>query len=200
MICRISAGTAALALTVAACTVLPPPTRTPEAAAPITEGVTTARPKIPVAVSIPEPSFSLPDGGPDTLGLAVTGCFTGCPVVSVMIDPDGYWQRMSPDGDTSGQAEPATYAALDDIFAAQGLYAFEGRLDLVPENAALCPDHQPGGQVFFMSLARKGSSRRINFDSGCAGSAAADAAASAINALIGVEAYMDIVSGPPEAP
>ena len=200
MTVRTHALTATLALAATACTTLPPPTRPPEAGAPIKMGVTTARPDTVAPPAIPEPGFKLPDGGPDTIGLAVTGCFNGCPVVSVLIDPDGYWQRTSPDGDTSGQADPALYAAVSDVFAAQGLYAFEGRLDLVPENAPLCPDHEPEGQVFFFSLAREGSSRRINFDSGCAGSAAADAAASAINALIAVEAYMDIVSGPPEPP
>lgn len=183
-----------------ACASLAPPNRAPEAAAPIIAGSTTTRAESAAPAAIPEPAFQLPAGGPDTVGLAVTGCIDGCPVVSVLIDPDGYWQRTSPDGDTSGQAEPGVYDIVTDIFTTEGLYAFEGRLDLVPANRELCPDHEPGGQVFFLSLAREGSTRRINFDSGCAGSAAADAAASAINALIGVDAYMDIVSGPSEAP
>lgn len=193
--------TAALAALTAACAALPPPTRPADAGAPITAGIAQPRAAKPAPLQpIPDPAYALPPSGPDTLSLAVTGCFDGCPVVSVLLDPDGYWQRTAPEGNTSGKASDGLYDQLTTLFAAQGFYAFEGRLDLVKENTPLCTTHEAGGQVFFLGLARSGTSRQINYDTGCAGSSSADAAADAINALVGVAEYMDIVSGPPVTP
>lgn len=139
--------------------------------------------------------YELPLGGENTFSLAVTGCLDGCPVVNVMLDPDNYWQRTIQNDVTSAASRKGLYDEVTNVFLSQGFYAFKGTLDIVPGNDATCPTHEAGGQIFFVSLARNGSQRRINFDTGCQGTASADAAADAINGIVGIRDYMDIVSG-----
>jgi hypothetical protein len=126
----------------------------------------------------------------------MAGCLEGCPIVNVMIDPDNYWQRVAPEGSKTGQGRARLYDDIANAFQAQGFYAFQGALDIMPGNSALCSDYQPGGQVFYVSLSRNNGNRVINFDSGCAGSASADGAADAINSLVSITDFMDVVSGP----
>ncbi|MCA8901176.1 MAG: hypothetical protein KDA53_07980 [Hyphomonas sp.] len=142
------------------------------------------------------PDYDLPLGGPDTISLSVVPCADGCPVTNVLIDPDNYWQRTAVDGVTSGDGTDGLYDRIAAAFEAQGFYLFEGTLDIEGGNAATCPDYYEAGQIFYISLSREGASRRINFDAACGGSASADGAADAINTLVQMRDFMDIVSGP----
>lgn len=139
--------------------------------------------------------YELPLGGENTFSLSVTGCLDGCPVVNVMLDPDNYWQRTIQNEVTSAEARKGLYDDVTNVFLAQGFYAFKGTLDIMPGNDATCPVYEPGGQIFFISLARNNAQRRVNFDTGCQGTASADAAADAINGIVEIRDYMDIVSG-----
>ncbi|MGH1421424.1 MAG: hypothetical protein ACRBEQ_06370 [Hyphomonas sp.] len=140
-------------------------------------------------------SYELPLGGENTFSLAVTGCVEDCPVVNVLLDPDNYWQRTVQNEVTSAAGRKGLYDDVTNVFLAQGFYAFKGTLDIMPGNDATCPTHEAGGQIFYFSLARNGSQRRVNFDTGCQGTASADAAADAINGIVEIRDYMDIVSG-----
>ncbi len=140
-------------------------------------------------------SYQVPRGGDSTISFSMAGCLDGCPIVNVMIDPDNYWQRVAPEGSKTGQGRAKLYDDVSNAFQAQGFYLFQGELNIMPGNEATCSDYQPGGQVFYVSLSRNNGHRTINFDSGCAGSASADGAADAINALVGITDYMDVVSG-----
>jgi hypothetical protein len=164
--------------------------------APIRAGdVNSERPPAPIAALPTGPAYEIPRGGENTISLSVTGCAVGCSVVNVMLDPDSYWQRKAPEDNTTGRGRAELYDTVANVFQANGFYAVRGAVNIMPENTDLCPDYQAGGQVFFMSLSRNSANRTIAFDTGCAGSATADAAADAINTLINVSDYMDIVSG-----
>ena len=166
-----------------------------------------AEPAAPVVSDAPAPApavatsgYQLPVGGPNTISLSVTSCAEGCPVVNVLLDPDNYWQRTADDGVISGQGRDGLYNEVSDAFQAQGFYAFQGTLDIMKGDERTCPDYYDAGQIFFINLARNSASRRINFDSACGGSASADGAADAINKLVSLRDFMDIVSGTvPEA-
>lgn len=172
------------------------------APAPVRSGETSGTPPAVPAPAAPDPtatspraSYQVPRGGDNTISFSMAGCLDGCPIVNVMIDPDNYWQRVAPEGSRTGQGRTRLYDDVANSFQAQGFYNFQGDLNIMPGNAALCSDYQPGGQVFYMSLSRNSGHRTINFDSGCAGSASADGAADAINALVGITDFMDVVSG-----
>ncbi|MEZ5947134.1 MAG: hypothetical protein R3C13_14350 [Hyphomonas sp.] len=139
--------------------------------------------------------YDMPVGGPNTISLSVTSCLDGCPVVNVLLDPDNYWQRTAEDGVISGQGRDGLYDDVGNTFQSQGFYAFQGTLDILEGNPSTCPDYYDAGQIFFINLARNSASRRINFDSACGGSASADGAADAINTLVSMRDFMDIVSG-----
>lgn len=140
-------------------------------------------------------SYVIPAGGPNTFSLSVSSCLDGCEVVNVMVDPDNYWQRTSADAVISGQGRDGLYDDVTNAFQAQGFYAFQGKLDITPGSEKTCPDHEAGGQAFFMSMSRNSGNRVVTYDSGCAGSASADAAADAINTVITISDYMAIVDG-----
>lgn len=150
----------------------------------------TTAPTAPVSTA-----YELPLGGENTFSLAVTGCLDDCPVVNVLLDPDNYWQRTVQNEVISAQGRNGLYDDVTNVFLAQGFYAFKGTLDILPGNDATCPTHEADGQLFYFSLSRNGSQRRINFDTGCQGTASADAAADAINGIVEIRDYMDIVSG-----
>ncbi len=148
------------------------------------------------AVSAPSSTgYDMPVGGANTISLSVSSCINGCPVVNVLLDPDNYWQRSAPEGVTSGQGREGLYNEVSNIFQAEGFYTFRGELDIIKGNQSTCSDYQAGGQAFFISLSRNNARRRINFDTGCAGSASADAAADAINSLIEVRDFMSVING-----
>jgi hypothetical protein len=159
----------------------PPPAATP-----------TAKPAIAPPARV---NYQVPRGGDNTISFSMAGCLDGCPIVNVMIDPDNYWQRVAPEGSKTGQGRAKLYDDIANAFQAQGFYLFQGELNIMPGNEATCSDYQPGGQVFYVSLSRNSGHRIINFDSGCAGSASADGAADAVNTLVGITDYMDVVSG-----
>jgi hypothetical protein len=141
------------------------------------------------------PAYSVPTGGPNTFSLSVSSCLSGCEIVNVMIDPDNYWQRTATGATTKGQSRARMYDDVANAFQAQGFYAFQGQLDILPGNDKTCSDYAPGGQVFFLSMSRNSGQRIVNYDTGCAGSASADAAADAINTLVQITDYMEVVSG-----
>lgn len=176
--------------------------------APVTTGQTSGETDAPAASQISEPKqtaasptapssvdYDMPIGGANTISLSVSSCISGCPVVNVLLDPDNYWQRTAPEGVTSGQGREGLYNEVSNIFQAEGFYTFRGKLDIIEGNQSTCSDYQAGGQAFFISLSRNNARRRINFDTGCEGSASADAAADAINSIINVRDFMAVING-----
>lgn len=135
-----------------------------------------------------------PLGGDNTISISVANCFN-CPMVNVLIDPDGYWQRSEGDGVITGQADPGLYNAIVQSVAAGGLYSWPERVDIIPAVQATCPDHAGKGQLFFMGLSLAGQRRQTVFDAGCAGSNYADQAANAINQVSRITPFQDILSG-----
>ncbi|MEZ5997976.1 MAG: hypothetical protein R3B98_04720 [Hyphomonas sp.] len=166
--------------------------RAPAEPAVTTPAATTEEPAVLPSASI---DYDMPVGGPDTISLSVTACLDGCPVVNVLLDPDNYWQRTAEEGVISGQGRDGLYNEVSAAFQSQGFYAFQGTLDILKGNDLTCPDYYDASQVFFINLARNDTSRRINFDAACGGSASADGAADAINTLVTMRDFMDIVSG-----
>lgn len=142
-----------------------------------------------------KPSYAVPKGGPNTLSLSVSPCVTDCEIVNVMLDPDNYWQRTSSDAVTTGQGRTGLYDDVSNAFQAQGFYAFQGALSINKGSEKTCPEHEAGGQAFYLSLSRNNGTRTVTFDTGCAGSASADGAADAINTLVTIGDYMAIVDG-----
>lgn len=169
-----------------------------EAPAPIRTGDAARKPATPTpSTPVANAPAALPPrlGGPDTVGIVVASCVKGCPAVTVLLDPDNYWQRTASGSQTTGNGRANLYADVLSAFAAQGFYGFEGGLNIVEGNRQLCPDYQPGGQLYRLSLSRKGGYRNIQFDTGCVGSPSADGAADAINAMAGISDFVNIVSG-----
>jgi len=177
------------------------PAASTPAAPTVAEPAAPAVSDVPAAAPAPSATgYQLPMGGPNTISMSVTSCAEGCPVVNVLLDPDNYWQRTADDGVISGQGRDGLYNEVANAFQAQGFYAFQGTLDIMKGDERTCPDYYDAGQIFFINLARNSASRRINFDSACGGSASADGAADAINKLVSLRDFMDIVSGTvPEA-
>ena len=175
---------------------LKPRTTAEGPAAPIRDGDVAERPvAAPSDATNASVGYEMPVGGENTFSLSVTGCLDSCPVVNVLLDPDNYWQRTAPEGVISGQGRDKLYDDVTNLFQAQGFYALKGQINILPGYDALCSDYAEPGQVFYISMSRNSGRRQLNFDTGCAGSAAADGAADAINGLIGLPEYMDIVSG-----
>lgn len=119
---------------------------------------------------IPVKAYELPSGGPQTISIAVMDCSEGCPVVSVMLDPDNYWQRTSEDSAYSGIAPDGLYASVEAAFLAQGFDDAEGVLEIVKDNSTACPQYLERGQVWFIHLGRGETGQWINYDSACVGS------------------------------
>ncbi len=193
------AGLLALVPAIAGCAVVPVGQFSP---APIVIGEADSRPAQAAssASRLPQPDFDVPEGGPDTVGLAVAGCLEGCTSISVLLDPDNSWQRTGPEGTITGQSRKGLHTAVVDALRANGLHLITDRLDILPGNSPVCPEYTEGGQVIQFALAEAGSLRQIVFDTGCAGSASATAARDAVNALVVISELMDILAGPNRPP
>ena len=140
-------------------------------------------------------AYELPLGGDDTISLSKTDCVDGCPVVSVLLDPDDYWQRSAPDSAYSGIGREGFYDSVAMIFEAEGFYDREHPVDILKDNPDTCPQYLEPGEVYFINLARAGIGHRINYDSACTGSAEALRAQNATEALAGLPDLTHIFEG-----
>ena len=135
-----------------------------------------------------------PQGGENTISLSVANCPT-CPMVNVMVDPDGYWQRSEAGGVITGQSSPALYNNMVQSLAAGGLYNWPSNISIIPSFEATCPQYLGQSQVFFISMSLAGTRQRTLFDAGCAGSNYANDAVAVINQISQNRMFQDILAG-----
>ena len=135
-----------------------------------------------------------PRGGENTISVSVANCFN-CPMVNLMFDPDGYWQRTENERVLTGQTNPQLYKSLVQIMAGFGLYTWPNQTTILPAIEDTCPKYFGEGQFFFISLGLGGQRRQTLFDGGCAGSDFADRATGAINQISAIKTFQDILAG-----